>query len=358
MKTQKATNMSTKTKKNMNDLVISPKDPIELKDIVKVIENCNECCGNNNCIKNAFKTDGVYFEEKCKAAVLKYRNIIHNMTKFEKDSFIISKFKKACLSLNQNGRNQMSYQIKNYKNKDVEICGASFLTLFDITKYKWETVSRAIKSNEGCTELAVQKLKDVTLFDYTHSQAMKIIESNIKSGTYNVNELVVDGLTPYAESNQFARIWIDNYFNNFADSKPNHITIHAALTYRKDLWEQYKLEMELINQSFLDESYFNRLWHVLFPFYEIRQWLNVPGKCDICMEIDKVRRTSTDKDTLSAAKQAHLLHKAGMFGLERRKYKEKVLLAKQPGSETLVMIIDGMDQFHSKLPHNGQYVKF
>ena len=94
---------------------------------------------------------------------------------------------------------------------------------------------------------------------------------------------------------------------------------------------------------------------VLFsPYYCIRPWLNVPGKCDTCYEIDKVPRGTQDSKVLNACKQAHILHKAGMFARERREYKRNSLEAKID-PEVLEMIIDGMDQFHSRVPYGGKF---
>lgn len=62
---------------------------------------------------------------------------------------------------------------------------------------------------------------------------------------------------------------------------------------------------------------FNKLWEVLFPKCRSRPWCDIPGKCNLCYEIDRQRHTEEDSIVQDMLKKAHLLHRGGMFMLER-----------------------------------------
>ena len=50
---------------------------------------------------------------------------------------------------------------------------------------------------------------------------------------------------------------------------------------------------------------------------KIRQYCDIPGKCDICYDTDKGKRSTTDAKTLSCYRKIHHLHRGGMFMLDR-----------------------------------------
>jgi hypothetical protein len=89
---------------------------------------------------------------------------------------------------------------------------------------------------------------------------------------------------------------------------------------------------------------------------------SLPGKCDICYEIDTLRRSSQDKETQEQLNIAHHLHRGGMFNLERLKYKRRAAEAIKsnsgPRPTVMSLIIDGMDQSHCKCPYLGSQSTF
>ena len=64
---------------------------------------------------------------------------------------------------------------------------------------------------------------------------------------------------------------------------------------------------------------FTQLWNILFPRSRLRSWIDIPGKCDTCLEIDRLRRESKDRNIQLALKKAHHLHRGGLFMLERKR---------------------------------------
>lgn len=77
----------------------------------------------------------------------------------------------------------------------------------------------------------------------------------------------------------------------------------------------YKKQME--GRPTVSSQRFLELWLVLFPRHRKRPFCNIPGKCSVCYEIDRQRRQENTTHVHRMLKDAHLLHRAGMFHLER-----------------------------------------
>ena len=106
--------------------------------------------------------------------------------------------------------------------------------------------------------------------------------------------MVTAALCPLAETQQKATIWLENYFDVFADKSPDSEEVQLAIVYKKDVYRAYKADMEKSGIKFIQEPLFIDLWNALFPHYLVRPWLDVPGKCEICYEIDTARRKTSD----------------------------------------------------------------
>jgi hypothetical protein len=132
--------------------------------------------------------------------------------------------------------------------------------------------------------------------------------------------MVKASLAPFADNQQFAIVWLENYFQKYADSAPNKDEIHLLIMQKKDLYERYRAEYLACNRSEELVSYprFIELWNVIFPKAVTRPWCSIPGKCNVCGEIDRLRRVSQDNYVQQCLRDAHHLHRGGMFMLERQ----------------------------------------
>ena len=90
---------------------------------------------------------------------------------------------------------------------------------------------------------------------------------------------------------------------------------------KQDVFKRYKNTMisSVPPRPHVKYSRFISLWNTVFPKCRRRPWCNVPGKCDICYEIDRMRREADDKIVLAKLQEAHHLHRAGMLMLERNR---------------------------------------
>lgn len=165
--------------------------------------------------------------------------------------------------------------------------------------------------------------------------------------------MILSSMCPGSEEQIIATTWIESYFEKFADKSPDSEEVQLAITYKKDVYKEYKAARVLANQEPIGHSLFNELWNALFPHYLVRPWLDVPGKCEVCYEIDTARRSTSDSYVQEALRQCHHMHRGGMFMQERRSYKDRVRYAEENPDTVFSCIIDIMDQSHSRIPYLG-----
>jgi hypothetical protein len=123
-----------------------------------------------------------------------------------------------------------------------------------------------------------------------------------------------------ADSQQFATVWLENFFSKYGDCAPNRDEIHLLIMQKKELYDQYvdDFTSSKRNEQIVSYSRFNELWNVLFPRAISRPWCSIPGKCNTCAEIDRKRRESRESHVQECLRDAHHLHRGGMFMLERQ----------------------------------------
>jgi hypothetical protein len=133
--------------------------------------------------------------------------------------------------------------------------------------------------------------------------------------------MIIAAMSPDSYKTGLTIEWLSQYFDTFGDKQPNGDKIKLSINTKRELYEEYYADMQLMDpQAVVSESSFETLWNGLFPSVRIRSWVNIPGKCNICMEIDKLRRKPNKSEaTRAALKHAHLLHRGGLFMLERQR---------------------------------------
>lgn len=173
---------------------------------------------------------------------------------------------------------------------------------------------------------------------------------------------------------------MSEYFD-MCDVSPNSEFTRVNAMVKKEIYSQYCKEQSSLDPdtAIVTESMFNQLWSVVYPYCVQRVHCNIPGKCEICGTIDKLRRSSSARVTLLYLKKAHYLHRGGMFMMERKRYciyiiltecsfnitcryKERVKAAlesvRRGDHGIMSMIIDGMDQNNCKVPYDGSQCTF
>jgi hypothetical protein len=143
---------------------------------------------------------------------------------------------------------------------------------------------------------------------------------HIYDDMYADPEWISCGLTPKSEVRQAAVLWMSEYFD-MCDVSPDSDFIKVNSLMKRDIYRQYCVEQDALDPDtgVVSEPTFNELWAVIYPYCVRRTYCNIPGKCEICGTIDKLRRSANTRLVHMYLKKAHLLHRGGMFMLERKR---------------------------------------
>ena len=164
--------------------------------------------------------------------------------------------------------------------------------------------------------------------------------------------------TPNSAAQFQATIWLNNYFNNYADHLPNEEKAYVGVYYKLDLYQKYSTEMGEIGIPILKSSLFYNLWRDLFPDALLRRKCNILGKCHLCSRIQSLRDKSRTRVMDEALRQAHLLHRGGLFMIEREEYAKNIDYALKNKDRVMSIVMDGMDQSNCVLPSKGTQDSF
>ena len=117
-----------------------------------------------------------------------------------------------------------------------------------------------------------------------------------------------------------AETWLAEYFEVQGDHDPESGEIMLQISLNEEAYAIFRRDMEYCGRDCISLARFNELWRVMFPHAKKRPYCSVPGKCWLCAEIDRQRRQAIDVNHRRQLRDAHLLHRCGMFMAERRWY--------------------------------------
>ena len=107
------------------------------------------------------------------------------------------------------------------------------------------------------------------------------------------------------------------------------------------------------------QGQFKEMWNKLFDTVKIRQVKRVSGKCWACAYINELRQLKKGKESAEACKHLMIMHRGGLFMLERIEYRRRIAEAVLHFPNTVMSsIIDGASQNHCTIPHPGPNVEF
>jgi len=83
------------------------------------------------------------------------------------------------------------------------------------------------------------------------------------------------------------------HFEAYGDKSPDSLENKMSICHRNEVFKQYCSEMEQSGEKLVKKNRFYEIWSSLFPYVVNRPWCDIPGKCKICHEIDKLRKLPT-----------------------------------------------------------------
>ena len=127
--------------------------------------------------------------------------------------------------------------------------------------------------------------------------------------------MVRSSIIPLAERQRLCSQFLDEYFTVHGDTSPDSDEVMLQIMNNGSLYRIYA--KQYAGRHPVVPSAFNQLWRVCWAKYRKRHYCDIPGSCDICYEVDRGRREEHDLHKAKMWQEIHLLHRGGMFMLER-----------------------------------------
>jgi hypothetical protein len=127
-------------------------------------------------------------------------------------------------------------------------------------------------------------------------------------------------IIPRADAQIMAVIWLENYIYVYGDDSPTFEEVHLATQYKRTVYQEYIKHFSVVcspPRPTVSYRKFVELWNGLYPEVLSRPYSDVVGKCNLCFKIHEIRTTSKNSAAQLKAKEAHQLHRGGMFMRER-----------------------------------------
>ncbi|KAJ8299830.1 hypothetical protein KUTeg_022577 [Tegillarca granosa] len=147
-----------------------------------------------------------------------------------------------------------------------------------------------------------------------------------------------------------ALAWLHFYAIKYAEQQPDQVKLHLPPCLTKgSVYMMYTEEMTEKGIKIISISHFYLLWRKCLNFISIPQQSTF-SKCDICTQI-KTKLSSTKDKAIRAALQKLRHNHLRKQSLERRKYHKHAMKARLYPEKYVSIIIDGMDQKKTQIPH-------
>jgi len=158
---------------------------------------------------------------------------------------------------------------------------------------------------------------------------------------------------PQTEISMMCSSWMSYYFSLVGDQVPNSDgEIHLEPIPKKEVYKEYRIDMQLRNHECLALNWFVKLWKKVFPYVKVRKYKSSCGHCNLCTLLGEARRKFRDKTGRQEVTNLFAIHRMSTMG-ERRTYYDRRMEASMNSHLFLSTIADGMQQNHCTLPWFG-----
>lgn len=147
-----------------------------------------------------------------------------------------------------------------------------------------------------------------------------------------------------------AMAWLKNYANVCGDQMPDSPKIHLpSCSTKASVYKLMKEEIEEADGEICSETHFKRAWREELSYITIPQ-VNRFARCDTCSKLKSQLEACSNKKERCHLQQARELH-LKQQRTEREKYYKHITKARRHPQKYMSIIIDGMDQKTTAVPH-------
>lgn len=333
----------------MNPKKIKSKAPTEInKENFCQLLRAHICQKNNlNCIRS-FYTSGLNTDDEAAVSVLmSCRSRTFNMIESEKQlsmqhmfldciesTTIVHKRKKEDSGDPEGGKGYIRYNMDyslpqcdpNCKEKEIPVCRECFAFAYDfkVTDIKkFSDLTKNMDNPHTVLNLNSRKITDATIPQGTYNAIEDVFYRNLDE--YAPDPMWIKAAKmPLADAQQMALVWLIDFFDTNAEVSPTDDCLKIHVTYKTEVYTSYKTSLERCDcpsesdrPKPISEQRFMELWNCVFPRVYTQSACDIPGKCDLCADIDIGMRQAETKIEAQAFKDAHILHRGGFFMPQR-----------------------------------------
>lgn len=326
---------------------------------------CGTCCSkaqsNRSCLFNAFTSaDGDFDFPEAKKCFLSYFDQYCNLNEEDWKTFAFNEFTKCCQGHDDKGSIIHSFNLTyvglSRETKDMKVCRRvwSYFMGENCTKHRMQVFAESFKKNltpTGAMLTDRQDYGDSTMHD-TNLQEINqyYVEAQLENDDKDMLKM---GTMRRTQCETF--LWFKDHFDLTGDFQPNSEQVHLDHIEKTEIYDMYVNEIG--SENALCYSSWRKFWSEIFPEVNIRAWKNVTGKCKHCGYINAGRRTAKSPEEIAAFRKLHILHKSGLFMMERLSYHQR--RAEAEADDTVFSgIIDIMDNNHCQCPYEANQHSF
>ena len=257
-------------------------------------------------------------------------------------------------------RSQYDFVLHNLLKSQI-VCRTAFCICYGISDAQLKALCKKVRKGNNhrvATEERHVAYTDGTIPDETFASGLDIISDELSYEArqhlrnYDAEESQTEVATFLGPHAEFARLmltpvksvkkmacvqWLQRYCEESGDYAPNEgeIKLNIKIKAVYDEYVKYAVTMQDNVQRaeeekedidipaarnfncYISYSEFCNLWGTVFPYCVVRPYVDIPGKCRICFEIDRQRRICEDNVVKKMLTRAHFLHKI-TFTAERK----------------------------------------
>jgi len=261
------------------------------------------------------------------------------------------------------------------KTYNVQVCEMCKLKMFKndsnypkkSTYFDWKKDAKAIKvTKEG--KVILNEI--ITKLDKkSHNNKFKTAEDVRNYFKAHSRMLISDDAAclmclPEGDKYRECYIWMRKFFTTECQYPPNRGNIcelPAALYSKNSIHALYEKEIQFRRTSadhpYCNQTEFNSVWSKCFPHVHIKKYLSVSGKCLLCSYFNEqmlLCQCMKDFEELQVYKEQHRMH----IKSERLVYYHNRRLGEDLPGIYMSLIVDGMQQSHSKIPYLANAAQF
>ena len=309
--------------------------------------------GESNCLLQYYKNDMnlLLAAAKAKGEELKLR------TKDEHNAAVHAHL--SSLNTKRNNENsQTDYKIQLSRGVQVTCCKQCYMRYNFISRRQLENSRKANKKGNtiDINHRKERTSQDGPIFEMSGVEFSNLLQRNNINDAEYIRNYLPYAFAPSGDNKELCIQWMDDYFVTYGDQQPNSYINYLSESFKKDIYQQYKQDMEKIGKIPVAQDSFNGIWINCFPFVQLREECNIIGKCKVCAKSAELRK-DTSQIKKQAGKDMHMLHRC-YFKPERCAYQSRIRHALENPMKIFSLCIDIMDSYALGTPYAGRQYKF